>query len=842
MYMESVSRLIRTFAPEHYDLSIKLHRNERTFEGTVSIHGQVPEDSNEIRLHAKDLTILSALVDGKAANFSTADNDELIISHEDFIIGKHVVVVGFEGKITDDMNGIYPCYFEVDGVKQELIATQFESHYARQAFPCIDEPEAKATFDVTLSTEENVTALSNMPVKSQQSEDGWLVTTFDTTPRMSSYLVAWVVGDLQKKTATTKGGVEVSIWSTKAHDPSNLDFALDVATRTIDFFDEYFGVPYPLPKSDHVALPDFSAGAMENWGLVTYREFTLLVDPKTTTLSVKHYVATVIAHELSHQWFGNLVTMQWWNDLWLNESFANMMEYVAIDTLEPTWDVWLDFATGESVSALRRDSLDGVQSIQIDVNHPDEISTIFDPSIVYAKGARLLRMLQAYVGDDAMKAGLKVYFEKHKYTNTQSDDLWNALSEASGKDISSFMHAWMTQPGFPVIKATKNESTIALSQKQFFIGPHQDIDRTWPVPLHGASAVIPETLQGKELSFEYDDSQPFRINNGGSAHFITQYDEVLLADIVKNINALSSVDKLNFLHEQLLLAKAGLQSYAAIIPLLSHFKDETNEAVWSIVSLAINELKRFVETDKPAEKKLKALVAEVSATQYARLGWNQQPGEDENDTKLRSLIIALSLYGKVPDAIEQATHRYLTISLEDLDSELRTSIMANAVRRSVAPDVVETLIAAYSRTTSSELRDDIAAAITSTRDTAVIEKLAILLKDSSFIRAQDFTHWFVWLLRNRFGREQMWQWTRDNWDWIVKTFKGDSHYDMFPRYIAGSLVTAKQRDEYKSFFSKLEGEVALARNIKIGYTELEGVIALLEEDGPRVSQALLDLE
>lgn len=839
--MQSVSRLIRTFAPEHYDLSITLHRTERTFNGTVAIRGLVAADAKEIRLHAKDLTINSATFDGKAASYAADINDELVITHEHITEGAHNVVVNFEGVITDDMNGIYPCYFEVDGVKHELLATQFESHYARQAFPCIDEPEAKATFDVTLLTEEGVTVLGNMPVKLQRKENGSLLTIFETTPRMSSYLVAWVAGDLQKKTATTKSGVEVSIWSTKAHDLSNLDFALEIGTRTIDFFDEYFGVPYPLPKADHVALPDFSAGAMENWGLITYREIALLVDPKTTTLSAKHYVATVIAHELSHQWFGNLVTMNWWNDLWLNESFANMMEYVAVDGLEPSWNIWLDQATSEVVSALRRDSLDGVQSIQIDVNHPDEISTIFDPSIVYAKGGRLLRMLQAYVGDEAMKQGLKLYFETHQYTNTQADDLWASLSEASGKDISSFMHAWMTQPGFPVISATKDGSTVLLTQKQFFIGPHEDKDRTWPVPLHGASSQIPESLQGKELSFDYTDEQAFRLNAGGTAHFITQYDASLLADIVRDIDTLSSVDTLNFLHEQVLLAKAGMQSYAAIIPLLNNFKTETNEAVWSIVSLAINEIKRFVETEEAAEQKLKNLVSEVIAVQYARLGWDAISGEDENDVKLRSIIIALSLYAELPASLEEAKQRYLAGPIDTLDPELRTTIMANAVRREISDDVIDVLLTAYPKVTSSELRDDIAAALTSTRNKAVIERLLGLLTDTSLIRMQDFVHWFVWLFRNRYGRDITWQWARDNWEWVAKTFKGDSHYDMLPRYVAGSLVTQQQFEEFKAFFGPLEHEVALARNITIGYTELEGIVALLSADGPQVRQALLDL-
>ena len=838
--MKSASRLITAFAPEHYDLSITLNREARTFEGTVTINGASLTDAKEIRLHAKDLVINAATVDGKEASYTLEENDELAIAHDDITQGKHVVVIGFNGTIIDGLNGIYPSYYEVDGVKKELLVTQLESHYARKAFPCIDEPEAKATFAVTLTTEPNVTVLGNMPVKKQTEQDGLLVTQFDETPRMSTYLVAWVVGELQKKTAKTSDGVEVSVWSTLAHDPSNLDFALDIATRTIEYFDEYFGVPYPLPKADHVALPDFSAGAMENWGLITYREIALLVDPKHTTLSAKHYVACVVAHELSHQWFGNLVTMKWWNDLWLNESFANMMEYVAVDALEPSWDIWLDQATTEVVSALRRDSLDGVQSIQTEVTHPDQISTIFDPSIVYAKGGRLLRMLQAYIGDDAMQRGLKLYFEKHKYTNTVADDLWRCLGEASGKDIPAFMNAWMTQPGYPVVSVSQQGATVTLSQKQFFIGPSEDKSRLWPIPLHGVTDEIPEMLHAAETSFEYTGSAAPRLNKEGTAHFVSHYEPELLAKIILDLENLSTVDRLNFLNEQTLLAQAGIQTTAALVPLLLQFKNETNEAVWSIVAMAVNELKRFVETDDAAETSLKHYVRELAEPQYARLGWDSIEGEDENDTKLRSIIVSLSLYGEIEDAVNEAAKRYENTKLEDLDPELRVAILASAVRRQPNSELLDTLLEAYQKATNSELRDDISAALTSTKDPAVIERLSALLQDTSFIRMQDFIHWFVWLLRNRYGRVYMWQWTQNNWTWIRDTFLDDSHYDMLPRYIASALVTSEQLNEYRAFFGPLESEIALVRNITIGYTELEGRVALLERDGPAVRAALND--
>jgi aminopeptidase N len=660
---------------------------------------------------------------------------------------------------------------------------------------------------------------------------------------MSTYLVALVAGEMHRKTATTKRGVEVNIWATPTQAPASLDFALDIATRTIDFFEEYFDTPYPLPKSDHVALPDFSAGAMENWGLVTYREIALLADPATTSVSSKHYIATVIAHELSHQWFGNLVTMKWWNNLWLNESFATLMEYIAVDALHPEWNVWLDFSTSESIFALRRDSLEGVQSVQIDVHHPDEISTLFDGAIVYAKGARLLRMCQQYIGHEAFQNGLKAYFAAYKYQNTEGDDLWNALATASGKDIASLMNTWISQSGYPVINATLQDAKLQLTQTQFFIGPHQPSDKLWPIPLNASDTSLLELLDTQSVSVEYTSDTPLQLNVGDSAHFITHYDDTLLQRLLGKVrdNTLSSLDKVQLLHEQTLLARGGSVPSVNLIPLLEAYKNETAEPVWDIISLAIGELKKFVESDDQAESQLRAFAGNLARTQFEQLGWEPKEGENETTTKLRTTIIGLMLYSKDADVLATAKKMYDEHTLEQLNPELRPLIIGSVVRHSSDASVVDTLIDTYKTTSSSELQQDIASGLTSAKDEATIKRLLGLITDPSIIRAQDVARWFVWTIRNRDGKKLAWDWIRANWDWIEKTFKSDKSYDDYPRGAASALTTREQLQEYKDFFTPLQNEPALTRVVSIGLGEIEGRVELIERDGTAVRDALAKL-
>ena len=833
--MTKVPRLLDTFTPNHYNLTLDLTRaEEKEFSGTVIISGDSTSES--ISLHSKGLTIQSATIDNQPADVSFDEFDELRLSQPNLENGNHTICINFSGTITDAMHGLYPCYFTHDGIKKQLFATQFESHHAREVFPCVDEPAAKAEYDLTLITRPGITVLGNMPVKNEEENDNSLTTAFEKTPQMSSYLLAFVIGELHKKTARTKSGVEVNVWATPAQNENTLDFALDIATRSIDFYDEYFGVKYPLPKSDHVALPDFSSGAMENWGLITYRESCLLADPELTPESSRRFIATVIAHELSHQWFGNLVTMQWWNDLWLNESFANMMEYVAIDALQPDWHMWEDFATNEVTAALRRDSLDGVQSVQADVNHPDEISTLFDPAIVYAKGGRLLVMVRKLIGEEAFRAGLKSYFEKFAYKNTVGNDLWQELELASGQPIVNLMNAWISQPGLPVVSVSNSHDAAILSQERFFIGEHQPSDALWPIPLFANQPLDVKILNQKETTVSIE--KPLQLNCGLSAHFITKYDESTREYLLKNITELPTLDKICILQDATILARAGFENSASLLPLALSLKTETNEKVFGMAAGALTELRKFVDDNDAARDSLKKISGEFARATFEELGWDEKYDESDDDRERRTTALSLMMYSEDKEVLNEAKTRFDNNKLEDLPTEIRALIISANVRHFETPKMIENLFSAYKNTPSNDLQNDIAIGLTSTKNHETAEKTLANIKDSNIIRPQDASRWFVYLIRTRESRQIAWNWLKENWAWVEDTFGEDKSYDDFIRYAATALMTTDELNDFQQFFEPMENIPALTRTIKLGITEISARAELIERDKADVLSAL----
>ena len=839
--MADSTRFYEKFQPVHYDIYLDIDRAAKHFKGITTIKGNAVD--TKIALHQKFLNVASVQADGQDVPFSFSDHQEAIqleLPHS----GDVELKVVYDAKLTDTMMGIYPSYYTVAGQKKQLIGTQFETTAARQAFPGIDEPEAKATFSLAIKYDEQPgeTIIANMP--EDHVENG--VHYFQETVKMSTYLVAFAFGELQSKFAKTKSGVEIGVFSTKAHQPKELDFSLDIAKRAIEFYEDFYQTPYPLPQSYQLALPDFSAGAMENWGLVTYREAYMLLDPDNTTLNQKRLIATVITHELAHQWFGDLVTMKWWDDLWLNESFANMMEYVAVDALEPEWNVWEMFQTSEVPMALQRDATDGVQSVHVAVDDPAEIDTLFDGAIVYAKGARMLVMVRALLGDDAMRKGLKNYFAAHQYGNATGADLWQALGEASGMNVGQIMESWLEHPGYPVVEVKVEDGKLMLSQQQFFIGDGEEKGRLWQIPLNAnynqAPAIFSEQslVLGDYARLRKQNGRPFRVNVGDNSHVIVKYDETLLNDILDHLDELGAIDQLQLLQDLRLLAEGRQISYAQIVPLLSRFKDSRSGIVNEMLYNVANSLKNFVQPAAKTECQLQQLFDQLSVKQAQRLGWLSQKGESNDDQLTRPIVLSAALYAQNSDAIKQAQALFDQYQdhLADLPADVRGLVLANEVKNYGSQELFDTLLADYQKTADAGFKQDICAALTKTQDDQLIAQLIDRFEDADTIKPQDLRAWFRGVLANDHGQQAAWDWIQQEWSWLEKTVGGDMEFPTYITVISRIFKTSQRLAEFKRFFTPKENDPMLKREIQMDEKVIASRVELIESEQAAVNAAI----
>ncbi|MRN07169.1 M1 family peptidase [Lactobacillus sp. 0.1XD8-4] len=840
--MAKIERFYSTFQPDHYDVFVNIDRGNKTINGKTTITGNASVPN--IAINQKALHITSVQTADQELDFTTDDTAEAIrITLPQ--TGKVTFTITYDTKLTDSMMGIYPSYYEVNGEKKQIIGTQFETTFARQAFPCVDEPEAKATFSLAIKYDEHPgeTIIANMP--EDHVEGG--IHYFKPTVRMSTYLVAFAFGELQSKITETKSGVKVGVFATKAHQPKELDFALDIAKRAIEFYEDFYQTPYPLPHSWQLALPDFSAGAMENWGLVTYREAYLLLDPDNTSLEMKQLVATVITHELAHQWFGDLVTMKWWDDLWLNESFANMMEYVAVDALQPDWHIWELFQTSEAPMALQRDATDGVQSVHVNVNNPAEIDALFDGAIVYAKGARMLVMVRALLGDKALREGLQNYFATHKYSNATGADLWKALGDASGLNIGKIMNSWLEQPGYPVVTAKVDENgDLTLSQQQFFVGNGHDEGRQWQIPLNSNYDVAPQIMADKSInlgnyqSLRESNGHPFRLNVGNNSHFIVKYDDTLLADILNHTDELDPITQRQLLQDLRLLAQGQQISYASLIPLMTKFKDSKSSIVNAELYQIANNLKMFAKPGSPAEQELRQFFDFLSKDQVARLGWMPQAGESNDDQLTRPYVLSASLYAHNADSIAKAHQIFMDYQdkLESLSADIRGFILKNEVQNYGSEPLFNKLVTAYQQTADASYKQDLRMAIPSTTDPTLVGKVVSYFEDANIVKPQDLRAWYRSLLVNNAGQQAAWNWLRDEWQWLNDTVGGDMEFATFITVTAGIFHTTERLKEFKDFFEPKLDTPGLTREIKMDIKVIESKVALIEKEQDAVNEMI----
>jgi aminopeptidase N len=864
---KSVARLAESFRPENYKLSIEIEAENMSFSGTAVITGQkIGRPSKRITLHQQDLNIKSAKIikQGKSgeeeislSRINTHKSFDEVRLHSSSLLypGKYTLHIEFSGRITEQMHGLYPCNYKHKGKAKKLFATQFESHHAREVFPCVDEPEAKATFDLTLITPLGQTVLSNTPVFEQKEVDGLslivdskkqkttnkkLQTSFETTPVMSTYLLAFAIGEIQYVESKTKDGTIVRSWATIAQDKSHLEYANKEAVDVLEFFTDYFKTPFPLKKLDQIALPDFDSMAMENWGLITYREVGLLADPVNRSQSGEQLISLVVAHEISHQWFGNLVTMKWWDDLWLNESFASIMEYVCLDALHPDWHMWESFADADMIAASNRDVTSSVQAVKTKVNHPDELFTLFDPAIVYAKGGRLIKMMYDYIGEDAIRSGLKSYFEEFAYKNTVSDDLWKHFSNSSGINVKELMDPWLTQSGMPLLSVKRDGRTISLSQRRFLLDDVED-KQTWPIPLL-ANKDLPEKVMKKQsLSLDLSHEEPVIFNRAGSTHAVVNYENKNDRKYLQKMTSkkeIDSVGRMNLFNDAYLLSRHGDENLSETLELAEKCADEDRDSVWQLMLHPLATAKLFIEGNEESEKAIKLIKLKLAKNHFKRLGWDDAESDGPNTKALRTTMTSLMLQSEDADTVSEALARYKKAEhIADLPSEQRSMIIATAVKNKVAD--IDKIIDEYTSTHKSDVQRSIAVGLTAARDKKSIEKIINKsIGSEGAARVQDIPMWFAYLIRNQYSREMTWDWLVKSWDELSEKFSGNKSLDRFVIYSAGPLCTVEFERKFNDFFADKINEVAIGRPIKIAQGEIKARVAWRKRELPSLKKHL----
>ena len=793
-----MERLIKFFKPEKYVLDLKINKNEKKIGGRVEVVGEVLNEA--VKFHAVRLNVSDVVVDGEKCKFET---DGEVLTVYNVPLGEAEIEIFYDGKLNENMQGAYLSNYKYKGKTETIVATQFESHYAREAFPCIDEPEAKAVFElsITLPEKSEDLVLANTENKTIVKN----TTVFEPTPRMSTYLLAWVVGKFHGKTVKNVHGVEITTYCALNQDVDAVDFANEIAAKSLEFYDDNFGVPYPLRKLTQVALPDFEAGAMENWGLVTYRESMLLAS-KAATLGTYKGVALTVAHELSHQWFGDLVTMEWWDDLWLNESFASVMEYYAVDYIHPEYKIFEGFFTGDCLAALRRDCLSGVQSVHQDVKDPEEIATLFDPAIVYAKGARLMLMLIRLMGWENFCKGVTDYFGKYQYKNTVGDNLWDALTPYADFDTKKLMHAFIDKPGYPVVFDDGAGDFKKFSQKRFLLDGKMN-KSDWP---------LPEILE--DMSGHY-------ILNLTDAEFFKRLDD---------FETLGLEEKLRLLIDRDLVSKTDLAPSASLVPLIDKFKEEKSAAVWNIILTIVSGLKIFFKYQSPEEKKYKEFVKELVAPGLKYTGLTTRKGDDENILRLRSILLALDFYAENKENLEKLAAMYSS-DYTKLDTEIRADILD--AKLCLEPSFVDEYIEAYKTEVDPEIKFDLLVAMTLIKDEKALSKVMKLLDQPEVVKPQDQFHLFIYLYRNPVVKDLTFEWLGTHWDY-VKKISGDKSLDNYPRYMAGSVKTHEDYEKYCEFFEPLSFMPALTRAVEMGKNEIKARLKLIDSDREEVVEEL----
>ncbi|MCB1247528.1 MAG: M1 family metallopeptidase [Acidimicrobiia bacterium] len=766
MASEADYRLPKSITPIHYDIRLEPDLDDASFAGQVGIDVDVHEATSSVVLNAIELALTSATVTqgdrvlgGTVSLDDDAERATLTLDGE-LAPGQARIEITFTGILNDDLRGFYrSVYTNADGEKKVIATTQFEATDARRAFPCWDGPDAKATYTVILIVEEGLMAVSNAAEVGRTTlDDGRIEVRFAKTMKMSTYLVAFIVGDLVATEPVDVDGTPLRIIAPPGNEHLT-DFAIDMGAHSLRYFAEYYDIPYPGDKLDMVAIPDFAFGAMENLGCITYRETALLLDPATATQTEMSRVADVIAHEIAHMWFGDLVTMKWWNGIWLNEAFASFAELKAVDAYRPQWKRWLSFSASRAGSQVT-DALASTRAIEFEVASPADANAMFDV-LTYQKGSSVLRMLEQYLGEESFRTGVTAYLKKHAYSNTDTPDLWAALEEASGEPVGEIMDTWILQGGYPRISVERHDDRFRLTQEQFrLLG---EGDKTWQVPvLYSSSAGDGKVVVGSD-PVEIDAGEDLIVNAGGEGFFRTTYDGDLLEGVIARLPDLDPIERFAVVSDTYAGVVKGDVAATDFIELVGKLTDEDEVDIWSVALGGVGELDRIISSDdRPS---MQSYVRSLVGAKADELGWEPREGDTERRRQMRGLLLrALGTLGADQDTIAMAREVYASGAAGDAEVA-EAALMVTASNADVS--LFDELIAKSDNAKNPQQKVKYLRAATQIADADAARRLFELCLDGS-VRTQD-TFWVLALmLGHRENGPLVWDLIEENWDAVLK--------------------------------------------------------------------------
>jgi puromycin-sensitive aminopeptidase len=807
-------RLPLTVTPERYEIRLTPDLSAARFDGEEKIVVQVHAPVRQIRLNAAELVFKAVSIEPPAGKALQGDvtldgeNEQAALDFRETLTpGPWELRISFSGVLNDKLHGFYrSTYKDNNGQEKPLASTQFESTDARRAFPCWDEPAFKAVFQPTLVIDQGLTAISNTRVvrETPVPETGKKEVEFADSIKMSTYLVAFIVGEFEGTNPVTAGDAPLSVWAVpgKKH---LTKYAEQIGSFSLSYFSGYYGIPYPGDKLDLIAIPDFASGAMENLGAITFRETALLVDSEKATRGELERVADVVSHENAHMWFGDLVTMKWWNGLWLNEAFATFMEMLAVAAWKPEWRRWDSFTVSRA-AAMQIDGLKSTRPIEFPVERPEEAAGMFDV-LTYEKGASVLRMLEQYLGAEAFRDGIRLYLRRHQYANAETTDLWDAIEDSTHQPVRALMDSWIFQPGYPLINVEKSSGGIVLSQRLFrYLPDDAGQEQKWLVPIFlraGAkSGVLTKTilLADQELFQELPDELDWVVvNAGGHGFYRVRYGDDLMSGLKQSLQSvLSPVERFGVINDTWAATLAGLTPLPEYLSLVDLLRDETDINVWTTAIGSAHHLNRILDEAQCAvvQERLRA----VFSPAVRRLGWSVREGESELESQLRGdLIGALGTVAEDKACQSRARDLYAQYERD-----------ANAVDRNLVPALIsilahtgtpadyEKFYAKFKNAQTPQEEQRYLFALAGFRQPDLIDR-TLRLTINGEVRTQNSPYLMRNILLNRDARLKAWAFMKEHWQEMLRQYPDNS----IPRMCEGivSLAMPDLERDVRDFFA-----------------------------------------